>query len=132
MEDVRSYNEGNSDYATHKYQSWDFWIKFKLFCPFDADICKRILRIKQQDGRELDYKKIIHICNERLRQLSEGPDVFPPVENKVDESEFSEMVADYKHLTNCEESALIMLISFEDRKLAYENIKRIFETNLNC
>ena len=37
--------------------------------PWDADIIKRTLRTKETDGRALDYKKIIHICNERLRQL---------------------------------------------------------------
>lgn len=129
MEDIRSYNVGNSDYAKHKYQSWDFWIRFKITCPFDADICKRILRIKPQDGRELDYKKIIHICGERLRQLALGPDAFPALSHNVSEQEFKEMIADYAHLTEDDISILRLILFpvFSDRSLVYENIKKILE-----
>ena len=35
----------------------------------DAEIVKRILRTKQGDSRRLDYEKIIHICQERIRQI---------------------------------------------------------------
>lgn len=74
---VREYNVGNSDYSKHKIQPWDIWIEYKLN-PFDADIVKRILRKKaeggmnEQEARKLDYKKIIHICQERIRQIEEG------------------------------------------------------------
>lgn len=64
----RTYNEGNSDYSKHVIQPWSIWQDYNLN-PWDADIVKRILRTKKGESRELDYKKIIHICNERLRQL---------------------------------------------------------------
>ena len=74
---VRDHNIGNSDYAKHKIQPWDIWIEYKLN-PFDADIVKRILRKKveagmsEQESRKMDYQKIIHICEERIRQINEG------------------------------------------------------------
>lgn len=74
---VRSHNVGKSDYSKHKIQPWDIWIEYKLN-PFDADIVKRILRKKAESGmnereaRKLDYQKIIHICQERIRQIDEG------------------------------------------------------------
>ena len=75
--DVRNHNVGKSDYAKHKIQPWDIWIEYKLN-PFDADIIKRILRTKdepgmsKQESRKLDYEKIIHICQERIRQIDSG------------------------------------------------------------
>jgi hypothetical protein len=69
--DVRAYNVGESDYAQHKIQPWDIWIEYKLN-PFDADIIKRVLRHKKTDSRKMDYEKIIHICQERIRQLETG------------------------------------------------------------
>lgn len=74
---VRNHNVGNSDYSKHKIQPWDIWIEYKLN-PFDADIVKRILRKKsepgmnEQESRKMDYQKIIHICQERIRQIDEG------------------------------------------------------------
>lgn len=74
MNDVRSYNVGSSDYATHGIQPWDIWIEYHLN-PFDADIVKRVLRKKQEPGvsllesRIMDYRKIIHIATERINQL---------------------------------------------------------------
>ena len=64
----RTYNEGKSDYSKHIIQPWSIWLDYNLN-PWDADIVKRILRTKEGESRESDYKKIIHICNERLRQL---------------------------------------------------------------
>lgn len=74
---VRDHNIGNSDYSKHSIQPWDLWIQYHLN-PFDADIVKRILRRKLEAGisasesRILDYQKIIHICQERIRQLQRG------------------------------------------------------------
>ena len=79
--DVRAYNIGNSDYSKRKIQPWDIWIEYKLN-PFDADIVKRILRTKEENGmakqqaRKMDYQKIIHICKERIRQIDSGEDVW--------------------------------------------------------
>jgi hypothetical protein len=67
---VRDYNIGGSDYATHKIQPWDIWLEYNLN-PWDGDIIKRVLRNKEGDSRELDYQKIKHICDERIRQLRE-------------------------------------------------------------
>ena len=67
--DVRSYNVGSSDYSKHKIQPWDIWLEYNLN-PWDADIIKRTLRSKKGSSRKEDYEKIIHICKERIRQLS--------------------------------------------------------------
>jgi hypothetical protein len=66
---TRHYNHGKSDYAKHKIQPWDIWLEYNLN-PWDADIIKRILRDKGE--RRLDYEKIKHICDERIRQIDEG------------------------------------------------------------
>lgn len=66
--DVRSTNVGKSDYSMHIIQPWAIWIDWHLN-PWDADIVKRILRTKEGDSRQMDYEKIIHICQERIRQL---------------------------------------------------------------
>ena len=63
---VRNHNVGESDYSKHKIQPWDIWLEYKLN-PFDADIIKRVLRHKKTDSREMDYEKIIHICQETKR-----------------------------------------------------------------
>ena len=67
-EDARSVNVGASDYSQHLIQPWSIWMDWKLN-PWDADIVKRVLRNKKGDSRILDYEKIIHVCQERIRQL---------------------------------------------------------------
>ena len=69
--DVRSYNIGKLDYSKHKIRPWNIWLEYNLN-PLDADIIKRVLRVKYGDDRKLDYEKIIHICKERIRQLNES------------------------------------------------------------
>lgn len=72
--DVREANIGKSDYSKHTIQPWSIWIDYDLN-PWDADIVKRVLRTKEESGmserdaRIMDYEKIKHICNERIRQL---------------------------------------------------------------
>lgn len=66
--DVRSTNVGKSDYSKHIIQPWAIWLDWQLNA-WDADIVKRILRTKEGDSRQMDYEKIIHICQERIRQL---------------------------------------------------------------
>ena len=68
MSNVRDYNVGKSDYSKHKIQPWDIWLEYGLN-PWDADIVKRVLRTKEGEGRKLDYEKIIHVCQERIRQI---------------------------------------------------------------
>lgn len=96
LDDVRSYNIGTSNYATNgtKYQPWDFWIIFHQN-PFDADITKRVLRIKKTDGRLLDYQKICHICLERIRQIQNNENVFPIEYFEPQGITLEEMIADY-------------------------------------
>lgn len=64
----RSFNQGTSDYSQHFIQTWSIWQDYNLN-PWDADIVKRVLRVKTGDSRKLDYLKIKHICDERIRQL---------------------------------------------------------------
>ena len=77
MDNVRKYHIGQSDYSQHKIQPWDIWMEYHLN-PWDADIVKRVLRTKNEndmskiDARILDYQKIIHVCQERIRQLQEN------------------------------------------------------------
>ena len=66
---TRDHNVGQSDYSTHTIQPWSVWLDWNLD-PWDADIVKRICRHKEGESPILDYEKIIHICQEKLRQLS--------------------------------------------------------------
>ena len=66
--EVRNMNVGASDYSKHLIQPWAIWQEYDLN-PWDADIIKRVLRHKATDTRKVDYEKIIHICQERIRQL---------------------------------------------------------------
>jgi len=66
---IRKTNVGTSNYAQHIIQPWSIWLDYDLN-PWDADIVKRVLRTKQGDSRKLDYEKIIHICQERIRQIN--------------------------------------------------------------
>lgn len=66
--EVRKANVGNSDYDEHLIQPWAVWIAYNLNA-FDADIVKRVLRKKKGDSRKMDYEKIIHVCQERIRQI---------------------------------------------------------------
>ena len=61
-------NIGTSNYAQHVIQPWAIWQDWDLN-PWDADIQKRLLRTKEGTSRIEDYEKIMHICQERIRQL---------------------------------------------------------------
>lgn len=73
----REYHIGASNYSEHIIQPWAIWQDYNLN-PWDADIIKRVLRTKTEPGRstiearKLDYQKIIHLCNERIRQLNDN------------------------------------------------------------
>lgn len=77
---VRKENVGKSDYAEHIIQPWSIWLDYNLNA-WDADIIKRVLRTKEEpgmsarDARIMDYDKIIHICQERKRQLEFEPSI---------------------------------------------------------
>lgn len=74
---VMSANVGQSNYAQKALQPWDIWTEYGLN-PWDADIVKRILRTKTEEGmapkdsRILDYEKIKHICDKRIEDISNG------------------------------------------------------------
>lgn len=73
-ENIHSFNVGTSNYSKHKIQPWDIWEEYNLNA-WDADIVKRVLREKYQEGmskemsRIQDYQKIIHVCLKRIEQL---------------------------------------------------------------
>lgn len=65
----RSTNEGDSNYAEKTIQPHSIWLDYPELTSFDHDVVKRILRTKKGNSRLLEYKKIIHVCNERIRQI---------------------------------------------------------------
>lgn len=67
-DNTRDHNIGTSDYSQHIIQPWSIWLDWNLN-PWDADIVKRVLRNKFGETRKQDYEKIIHICQERIRQI---------------------------------------------------------------
>lgn len=77
---VRDRHVGDSDYSKHKIQPWDIWLAYGLN-PWDADIIKRVLRSKPGQ-RLLDYEKIKHVCDERIRQLQQEDQQHDRVEQK--------------------------------------------------
>lgn len=67
--DIRTTNVGTSNYSKHVIQPWSIIQDWNLDY-WDGDIIKRILRTKSTDSRALDYEKIKHICDEKLRQIA--------------------------------------------------------------
>lgn len=73
---VRNHNVGESNYPMSIIQPWTIWLAYPCLTSWDHDIIKRVLRTKEErgvslnDSRIKDYKKIIHICEERIRQLN--------------------------------------------------------------
>lgn len=82
---VRDHNIGESNYSRHLIQPWSIWADYALN-PFDADIIKRVLREKTGEDRRVAYEKIIHICQERIRQID-------AVEETLNHSEEAEQAA---------------------------------------
>lgn len=66
---VRSHNVGKSNYHTKIISPWVVWLAYPELTEFDKDIIKRVLRTKEGDSRKMDYEKIIHVCQERIRQI---------------------------------------------------------------
>lgn len=85
MKNVRDYNVGKSDYAKHTIQPWDIILEYGLNY-WDGDIIKRVLRTKEGESRRLDYEKIIHICNERIRQIDISEPCFQGDQEDRDET----------------------------------------------
>ena len=61
----------------------------EMLNPWDADIVKRVLRIKEGEDRLLDYEKIIHVCQERIRQIE---DERTEVEEENDEPDYKTVI----------------------------------------
>lgn len=89
-DEVRYRNVGASDYSKHFIQPWSIWIDYALN-PWDADIVKRVLRSKQGEDRKQDYQKIIHICEERIRQIDAVRE-FVSVDEEEEDSQESDTV----------------------------------------
>lgn len=72
---VRNHNIGKSNYSKHIISAWTVWLDYPELTAWDLDILKRNLRTKEEEGmtpeeaRIMDYEKIKHICDERIRQL---------------------------------------------------------------
>ena len=81
---VRTFNVGTSNYSKHIIQPWSIWLDWNLN-PWDADIVKRVLRNKLGESRKQDYEKIIHICQERIRQIETS------IGDTVDEIDFEDI-----------------------------------------
>ena len=130
LNDVRSYNCGASDYSKHKFQSWSFWILFRLN-PWDADLTKRVLRIKKTDGRLLDYKKMKHISLERIRQFQNNENVFPIENLEPKDVTLNEMLEDYD-LTSDDIVILTRILypNVKDRVSDYEEIISICDKRI--
>lgn len=114
VNEVRKVVEGSSDYNKHRYQIWDIWIKFRINNGFDCDLVKRTLRTKQTDPRILDYKKMVHICSERIRQFQNNENVFPIENLEPKDITLGEMIEDYD-LTSDD----VVILS----RILYPNIK---------
>ena len=67
-DDVRSFNVGNSDYSKHVIQPWSIALDWNLD-PWDMNIIKYTLRNKKGEDKIIEYEKIIHNCEEKIRQL---------------------------------------------------------------
>jgi hypothetical protein len=74
---TRSSHVGTSDYSSKKIQPRDIWKEYQMN-PWDADIVKRLLRVKVIEGKSPaearieDYEKMIHICKMRIEDIKEG------------------------------------------------------------
>lgn len=131
LNDVRSYVNGASDYNKHRYQIWDIWIKFRINNGFDCDLVKRTLRTKQTDPRILDYKKMKHICLERIRQFQNNENVFSIENVEPKDVTFEEMIDDY-NLTDDDKIILnrILYPNVENRVKDYEKIIELCEKRI--
>ena len=131
VNDVRSYVNGASDYNKHRYQIWDIWIKFRINNGFDCDLVKRTLRTKQTDPRILDYKKMKHICLERIRQFQNNENVFSIENVEPKDVTFEEMIDDY-NLTDDDKIILnrILYPNVENRVKDYEKIIELCEKRI--
>lgn len=131
VNNVRNYVNGASDYNKHKYQVWDFWIKYKINNGFDCDLTKRVLRIKKTDSRLLDYRKMKHIALERIRQFQNDENVFPIENLEPKDVTLDEMLEDYD-LTSDDIVILTRILypNVENRVKDYEKIIELCEKRI--
>lgn len=81
-EQVRSHNVGESNYSDYVIQPYAVWLDWSLNA-WDADIVKRICRQKSTESQTIKYNKIIHICQERLRQLNAANKIITATVNGI-------------------------------------------------
>ena len=120
--EIRSHNVGKSDYSKHTIQPWSIWIDYNMD-PWDADIIKRVCRTKEEPGmswkeaRIMDYEKIIHNCQEKIRQLKQK------TMSVVDPKEAGSIdVEDSSETDSSNEIVISKCLNFEGYKL-YEKFK---------
>lgn len=65
----RNHHVGKSNYSQKTIQPWSIWLDYPELSSFDCDIIKRILRTKIEEDPTERYEKVIHICEECLRQI---------------------------------------------------------------
>lgn len=140
--EVRKGNIGASNYSKHTIQPWSIWIDYDLN-PWDADIVKRVLRTKEESGmtkieaRIMDYNKIKHICDERIRQLElqKGPEI-TKLTCKVDYSgsnlDYSTCVSEDLAATTLCESSEKLTISYHLKGKEIERYKEFCEKHKHC
>lgn len=110
--DTRSHNVGASDYSKHLFQPWTAWIEYNLNA-FDADILKRVLRTKKGEDRITDYEKIIHICQERIRQLKFEKEIVLETNDDLDMNK----------ICKCDKFECIQDVVMNDESVAYRKGK---------
>ena len=140
--DVREANVGKSNYAQHTIQPWSIWIDYDLNA-WDADIVKRVLRTKEESGmteveaRIMDYNKIKHICDERIRQLElqKGPETTKST-CKIDYSgsnlDYSTYISEDVAATTLQESSEKPIISYHLKGKEVERYKEFCEKHKRC
>lgn len=120
--EIRSHNVGKSDYSKHTIQPWSIWIDYNMD-PWDADITKRVCRTKEEPGmswreaRIMDYEKIIHNCQEKIRQLKQK------TMSVVDSQEAGSIdIEDLSETDSSNEIIISKCLNFDGYKL-YEKFK---------
>lgn len=86
-DETRKHNVGKSDYSKRIIQPWAIIQEYELDY-WDGDIVKRVLRTKEGEPKEMDYEKIIHICQEKLRQIKYGCKIANANKTKIEEEEY--------------------------------------------
>lgn len=118
---VMTYNVGCSEYAGKKVQPWHLWVYIN--CPWDADIIKRIGRVKKSDGRMLDLQKIEHISLKRISLIND--DNYRTTLNTSCPKELVDTFCSERGMSD-EEAEIVNLIIYGDTN-SVETFEKIIE-----